>query len=94
MTNLEMVKNLVPDTSNEFFEDSQYSAFLSLKDLDPSETYTQDKEIDLMLCLADICDSIDRKKHQLVKAYTKGQISKSFYGDRLGKHMQGAEDTL
>lgn len=88
MTNLEMLKNLVPDPNNELFTDEQYKAFLSIGNLNADDLYENDKQTDIMLCLADVCDAIDRKKHQLVRSYTKGQISKTFLETDWKEHAR------
>lgn len=88
MTNLEMLKHLVPDTKNELFSDEQYNAFLTMHKINPIEEYETDNEMVLMLCLADVCDVIDRKKYQLVRSYSKGQISKTFLETDWKEHAR------
>ena len=88
MTNLEMLKNLVPDINNELFTDEQYNMFLTMKNIDATAAYENDNEMYLMLCLADVCDAIDRKKYQLVRSYSKGQISRTFLETDWKEHAR------
>lgn len=88
MNNLEMIKVLVPDEENKILSDVQYSTCLSLNGLNPEDTFLKENETPLFLSLAESLEIISRKKHEIVKMYQKGEISKEFLETDFNAHAK------
>jgi len=82
MTNLEMLKLLFMDLENKIISNEEYTLFLQKNNLEPSETYMEEKLPYIELTKADILEAFLNNPEKLTD-YTKGEITKKYKKEML-----------
>ncbi|HPB87828.1 MAG TPA: hypothetical protein PLP59_09925 [Thermotogota bacterium] len=76
MTNLALIKTVFLDTDNVIFSDDEYSAFLTLEGLTPSDEASEDLT-GLMLTKAALLEAIAGNPEKF-KAYSQGSVQENY----------------
>ena len=80
MTALEKLKNILADTDNKIFDDTYYSNYLQMFEIDPADTGVEIGKI--FLVKANLLETIADNPN-LFESYSQGDISKQYKKEEL-----------